>query len=72
MAHQSANFTAAKQVRIAWLNGTSVAIGSESEVRTKAIDIFHSKAWQDTHVNRPTVLRVTTYGQQRTISEETL
>ena len=49
---------------IAWLNGTSVAVGSQSEVEQKARDIFASKLWQDTHQGKETTLKITTYGKQ--------
>lgn len=56
---------------IAWLNRTSVAIGSKSEVRTKALNIFASAAWQRTH-SGITTLEITTYGTQRLVSTEEL
>jgi hypothetical protein len=57
---------------IAWLNGVSVACGTQAEVRAKAIRIFESKLWQDRHIDKQTVLRITTYGSQRFVSSEVL
>jgi hypothetical protein len=58
--------------RIAWLNGTSVAVGTEVEVERKAREIFNTQRWQDTHKDRETILTITTYGSQRILSSGVL
>ena len=57
---------------IAWLNGTSVAVGTLTHVRTKAIEIFQSPNWQAFEAHKGTILRVSTYGAQKFVSSEVL
>lgn len=59
---------------IAWLNGTSVARGTEQEVRAKAIEIFNSDSWQQWGVRtgRATELRITKGARQSLVSSERL
>jgi hypothetical protein len=57
---------------IAWLNGTSVKAGTILECEAHARHIFNTPAWQETHVGKKTVLRITTYGRQRLVSETVL
>ena|SRR5882724_13115214 len=59
---------------IAWLNGTSVARGTEQEVRSKAIEIFNSYSWQQTVTERgkPTELRITKGARQSLVASEQL
>ena len=57
---------------IAWLNGTSVKAGTIPECEEHAKRIFKTTAWQDTHIGKPTVLRITTYGRQKLVSETEL
>jgi|HubBroStandDraft_6_1064221.scaffolds.fasta_scaffold318732_2 hypothetical protein len=57
---------------IAWLNGTSVKAGTLPECEAHARRVFDSQAWQETHVGKPTVLRITTYGSQRIVAETEL
>jgi len=59
---------------IAWLNGTSVARGTEQEVRDKAIAIFNSDSWQQwgARTGRPTYLRITRGARQTEVSLEEL
>lgn len=55
---------------IAWLNGTSVATGSISEVEAKAREIAASDQWQQ-H-NSATTLKITTYGKQQFVKSVVL
>jgi hypothetical protein len=57
---------------IAWLNGTSVKAGTLAECESHALYVFSTTAWQNTHVGKPTILRITTYGAQRLVSETNL
>jgi len=57
---------------IAWLNGTSVKAGTIPECEAHARRIFNTPSWQETHVGKKTILRITTYGSQRLISETNL
>lgn len=57
---------------IAWMNGCSVKAGTISECEEQAKRIFNTPAWRDRHVNKPTVLRITTYGRQKLVSETEL
>ena len=59
------------QKYIAWLNQTSVAVGSKSEVERKAREIAHSALWLE-HQRGPTTLRITTYGAQKFVSSVVL
>src|SRR6266849_5851790 len=59
---------------IAWLNGCSVARGTEAEVRAAALNIFKTERWQDTVTARgkSTVLRITRGARQVQVCEEQL
>ncbi|SRR5216683_8093907 len=59
---------------IAWLNGCSVARGTEADVRAKAIAIFNTPLWQQTVTKhgKPTELRITSGARQTLVSSETL
>ena len=57
---------------IAWLNGCSVATGTIPECEAHARRIFDTTTWQDTHIGKPTTLRITTYGRQTLVSETRL
>ena len=53
---------------IAWLNNTSVAIGTYELVRAKAEEIFHSALWQANEGHKFTMIRITTSGNQRLVN----
>src|SRR5216684_5628922 len=59
---------------IAWLNGTSVARGTEEDVRDKAVRIFNSARWQETVTARgkATELRITKGMRQTLVTSEPL
>lgn len=61
----------AKAKYIAWMNGCSVKHGTMEEVEQAAWDIYKSQAWRDRHQakGKASILRITTYGSQRLISE---
>jgi len=56
---------------IAWLNSTSVAVGTKAQVERKAREIAHSELWLE-HQRGPTTLRITTYGAQKFVSSVVL
>lgn len=59
-------------IYIAWLNGTSVARGEMDSIRHRALKIFFSDAWQQTHQNKITTLRITKGARQQEVSSEVL
>ncbi len=53
---------------IAWINGTSVAMGTKREVETKALAVIKSDRFKLWNEGKEVNLRITTYGSQLFVS----
>jgi len=59
---------------ISWLNGASIARGTEAKVRSKAIMVFNTPLWQETVTahGKPTIMRITAGARQKLVTSEEL